>query len=60
MAFHLAVACAVLDGVFFVLSCFVRDVLNEIWDGIKSVPENCPTYLTFYTILPHNFIKKIA
>ena len=30
---------------YFVLSFFPRDVLDEIWDCIESVPENFPTYL---------------
>ena len=29
---------------YFVLSFFRRDILDEIWDGIESVPENFPTY----------------
>ena len=30
--------------VFFVLSFFPRDVLNEIWNLIESVSEGFPTY----------------
>ena len=30
--------------VFFVLSFFPRDVLDEIWDLIESVSEGFPTY----------------
>ena len=30
--------------VFFVLSFFPQDVLDEIWDLIKSVSEGFPTY----------------
>ena len=29
---------------YFVLSFFPRDVLDEIWDRIESIPENFPTY----------------
>ena len=32
---------------YFVMSLFPRDVLDEIWDYIESVPKNVPTY--FYT-----------
>ena len=32
------------DGVFFGLSLFPRDVLDEIWDLIESVSESFPTY----------------
>ena len=28
----------------FELCFFPRDVLDEIWDGIESVPEKFPTY----------------
>ena len=41
--FHLAVAGDVFDGVFFVLSLFSRDVLDEIWHLIESVSEGFPT-----------------
>ena len=34
---HLAVAGDVFDCVFFVLSFFPRDSLDEIWDFIESV-----------------------
>ena len=44
MAVHLAVAGDVFDGVFFVLSFFPRDVLNEILDLIESVSDGFPTY----------------
>ena len=37
IAFHLAVAGYVSDGVFFVLSFFPRDVLDGILDLIESV-----------------------
>ena len=40
----LAVAGDVFDDVFFVLSLFPRDVLDEIWDLIESVSEGFPTY----------------
>ena len=43
-AVHLAVAGGVFDGVFFVLSCFPLDVLDEIWDAIESVSEGFLTY----------------
>ena len=36
-AVHLAVAGDVFDVVFFVLSFFPRDVLDEIWNLIESV-----------------------
>ena len=36
---------------YFVLSYFLRDVLDEIWDCIESVPENFPTYQCIYC--PH-------
>ena len=35
-AVHLAVAGDVFGGVFFVLSFFPRDVLDEIWNLIES------------------------
>ena len=41
---YLAVACDVYDGVFFVLSFFLRDVLDEILNLIESVSEGFPTY----------------
>ena len=34
----------------FVLSAFLRDVLNEIWDMIESVSEGFPTELFNYPI----------
>ena len=37
MAVHLAVAGDVFEGSYFVLSCFPRDVLDEIWDWVKSI-----------------------
>ena len=37
MAVHLAVAGDVLDGVFFVLSFFRRDVMDGIWTKKRSV-----------------------
>ena len=40
MAVHLAVAGDVFDGVFFALSVFPRDVLDEI----ESVSEGFPSY----------------
>ena len=40
---HRAVADDVFDGVFFVLSFFPRDVLDEIWDLIESVYEGFPS-----------------
>ena len=40
----MAVAGDVFDGVFYVLSFFPRDVLDEIWDLIESVSEDFPTY----------------
>ena len=44
MAVHLAVGSDVFGDVFFVLSFFPRDVLDEIWDWIESVPENFSAY----------------
>ena len=41
---HLAVACDFDDGVFFVLSLFPQDVLDEILNLIESVSEDFPTY----------------
>ena len=32
------------DGVFFVLSFFPRDALDEIWDFTESASEGFPTY----------------
>ena len=40
MAVHLAVAGDVFDGVLFCAVLFPRDVLDEIWDLIESVPED--------------------
>ena len=34
----------VFDSVFFMLSFFPRDVLDEIWDLIESISEGFPTY----------------
>ena len=45
MAVHLVVAGDVVDGVLFCAVLFCpRDVLDEIWDLIESVPENFLTY----------------
>ena len=44
MVVHLAVAGDVFDGVLFLLSFPPRDVFNEIWDKIESVPEIFSTY----------------
>ena len=44
IAVHLAVAGGVYGGVFFVLSLFSRDVLDEILDLIESVSESFLTY----------------
>ena len=44
IAVRLAVACGVYDGVFFVLSFFPRDVLNEILNLIESVSEGFSTF----------------
>ena len=41
---HLAVACGVYDGVFFVLSFFPRGVFDEILNLIESVSEDFPFY----------------
>ena len=43
IAVHLAVACDVYDGVFFVLF-FPRGVLDEILNLIESVSEGFPSY----------------
>ena len=48
-AVHLAVACDVYDGVFFVLSFFPRGVLDEILNLIESVSE------VFFFLLFNNF-----
>ena len=57
-AVHLAVARDVFDCVFFVLSLFPRDVLDEIWDLIESVSEGFPTY--FCVTHTHSVIKNEA
>ena len=44
MAVHLAVACGVYGGVFFVLSFFPRGVFDEILNLIESVSEGFPSY----------------
>ena len=44
IAVHLAVACDVYDGVFFVLSFFPRGVLDEILNLIESVSEVFSSY----------------
>ena len=41
---YLAVGGDVFDGVFFVLSFFPRDVLNEFWGLNESVSVGFPTY----------------
>ena len=38
----------VFDGVFFMLSFFLLDVLDEIWDLIESVSEGFLTYSLIY------------
>ena len=43
-AVHLAVAGGVFDGVFLCCSFFPPDVLDEIWDLMKSVSEGFLTY----------------
>ena len=48
IAVHLAVTGDVFDGIFFVLSYFPRDVLDDIWGLIGSVSEGFPTYLITY------------
>ena len=40
LAFYLATAGDVFGGVYFLLSIFPRDVFDEIWDWIESVPED--------------------
>ena len=44
MVVHLAVAGDVFDGVLICAVLVPRDVLDEIWDGIESVPEIFLTY----------------
>ena len=44
IAIYLAVADDVFDGVFFVLSVFPRDVLDEIWGLTESVSEGFLSY----------------
>ena len=44
--FHLAGA-----GRLFVLSVFVRDVLDEIWDLLESVSEGFPNYSLVYSCI---------
>ena len=44
IAVHLAVACDVYVGVFFVLSFFPRGVLDEILNLIESVSEVFSSY----------------
>ena len=46
MIIHLVVAGDVLNGVLFCAVPFPRGVLDEIWDGTESLPENFPTYLS--------------
>ena len=46
-----AVAGNVYDGVFFVLSFFPRDVLDEVLDLIESVSEGFPTYSFIDTLV---------
>ena len=48
----LAVAGDDFDGIFFVLSFFPRDVLDEIWDLIESIFEGFPTYSFNLTTSP--------
>ena len=48
MAVHLVVAGHVFDGVFLCCPFSPRDVLDEIWDLIKSVSEDFPTYSCKY------------
>ena len=57
-AVHPAVAGDVFNGVFFVLSLFPRDVLNEIWDLIESVSSDFPTY--FSTMLEWYILFRLA
>ena len=47
IAVHLALACDVYGGVFFVLSFFLRGVLDEILNLIESVSEGFPSYSFF-------------
>ena len=44
IAFHLAVAVDVFDGVFLCCPFFPRDVFDWLWDLIGSVTEGLPTY----------------
>ena len=52
IAVHLAVACDVYDGVFFVLSFFPRGVLDEILNLIESVSEVFSSY-SYNMIIVH-------
>ena len=56
-AVHLAVAGGVFDVVFFVLSFFPLDVLDEVWDLIESVSEGFLTY--FYIFSYHIYFVTI-
>ena len=47
IAVHLAIAGDVFESVFFMLSFFPRDVLDEILDLIQSVSEGFPTYSSY-------------
>ena len=52
VAVHLAVACGVYDGVFFVLSFFPRGVLDEILNLIESVSE-----VFFFLLLRSSMVR---
>ena len=56
MAAYLAVAGDVFDGVYFLLSFSPRDVLDEIWGLIKSLPEDFPTYSCISSIFVKMYV----
>ena len=45
-------------GVFFMLSFFPQDVLDEIWDLVESVSEGFPTYFCSITVLSHEKLSR--
>ena len=51
IAIHLAVACDVFLNVSLCCPFSPRDVLDEIWDLIRSVSEDFPTYFYIVGIL---------
>ena len=52
MSVYLAVSLVIsLMVSYFVLSFSQRDVFDEIWDKIESLPENFPTYSWYLNIM---------